>query len=130
MKTTNLKIISTIVWLLIGSFLTIQTIIFLAYLGHDAQATLASNFLFITILLVLLWGWLPNMWTKWLDKFVAWMISLGLLIVALISTLIVVKQSPYFLTLPIKPKVIMVMITCFIFCIKKVLPYLKVMKVN
>lgn len=130
MKTPILKIISTIIWLLIGSYFTIHTIIFLAYLGHDAQVTVASNFLFITILLVLLWGWLPNMWTKGLNEFVAWMISLVLLIIAVVSTTIVVKQSPYFLTSPIKHEVIMIIITCFIFCIRKVLPYLKVMKVN
>ncbi|QNQ82646.1 hypothetical protein FP435_01715 [Lactobacillus sp. PV037] len=127
---TTLKIVSTISWFLIGSYFTIHSIIFLAYLGHDAKASVTSELLSGIIFLVLLWGCLPNMWTKYINEFLGWMISLSLLIVALISTLVVIKQSPYFLELPIKSEVIIVIISYFFFCMRKILPYLKIMKVN
>lgn len=130
MKNIKLKIILTTIWFLVGSYFTIQIIIFLAYLGHDAKVTVSSNLLFGTILLILLWGWLPNMWTKNLNKFISGIISLSLLLMAIILTILVVKQSPYFLYSPIKSQVIWAYVSYFIFCIRKIFPYLKVMKDN
>lgn len=127
-KFTKLKLFSTAIWLLVGSYLTIQSIIFLAYLGQDAKVTIASNLLFGTILLILLWGWLPNMWTKNLNKSISGIISLSLLLMVIMLTMLVVKQSPYFLYSPIKSQVNWAYVSYFIFCIRKIVPYLKIMK--
>lgn len=90
--------------------------------------TIASNLLFETILLILLWGWLPNMWTKNLNKSISGIISLSLLLMAIMLTMLVVKQSPYFLYSPIKSQVNCAYVSYFIFSIRKIVPYLKIMK--